>query len=281
MVQQTSDLKVLKISKAPETNEQADFLPSKQSANVLFKFMDRLEYLKQILVNKAIMPRYYEEKVDYLKIDGIDKIAFPMTCFCDIHLNRLIYHMKNYGYYGIGLEKNWGIRQGIQPIHYINQYSHLRKDFSEILNIMFKMRDEDRIKYNSYHNHLLHSLFYMKPIEGQMITKGIYEKRNFHDEKEWRFIPNLENVDTELPLVIDLEQMNPKSYQAYSQGISQRSELWLHFELRAIKYIIVKDQEERKELIDFIINEKLWEAEDEKYMLLSKIMVFNELREDW
>ena len=32
---------------------------SKQSANVLFKFMTDLKYLREILINKAIIPRYY------------------------------------------------------------------------------------------------------------------------------------------------------------------------------------------------------------------------------
>nr|WP_269217437.1 abortive infection system antitoxin AbiGi family protein [Metabacillus sp. B2-18] len=108
-----------------------------------------------------------------------------------------------------------------------------------------------------------------------------YEKRNFHDEREWRFIPDFNNIETDLPMVIDQEQMNPKSYNAYSQGISRRPELWLKFDFDAIKYIIVSDQSDRKELIEFLIENQIGESEHDRYILLSKILVFNELGEDW
>ena len=53
-----------------------------------------------------------------------------MTCFCDIPLSKLHYHIKNYGAYSIGLDKaNWGIKNKLQPIKYVNQNSQLLKDF--------------------------------------------------------------------------------------------------------------------------------------------------------
>ena len=281
MSQKVKDVQVINLLETPETNRQDSFIRPKQSANVLFKFMGKLDHLKEIIKNKAIMPRYYEEKIDYLNIEGIDKIAFPMSCFCDIHLNKLVPHMSNYGYYGIGLSKEWGIKQGIQPIHYINQYSNLRKDFSRVFTNALEMPSEERGEYKNYNDYLLHDLFFMKPIEGQMITNNKYEKRNFHDEREWRFIPDFNNIETDLPMVIDQEQMNPKSYDAYSQGISRRPELWLKFDFDAIKYIIVSDQSDRKELIEFLIENQIGESEHDRYILLSKILVFNELGEDW
>ncbi|MEE6450514.1 abortive infection system antitoxin AbiGi family protein [Gottfriedia acidiceleris] len=281
MVEKTEDIRVIDLTQKPEIKQNVSYIRPEQSANVLFKFMSKLDYLKQILLNKAIMPRYYEEKIDYLYLDEIQKIAFPMSCFCDIHLTKLVPHMGNYGSYGIGLSKEWGIKQGIQPIHYINENSDLRHDFSEIFANVFKMSEEDREKNVHYNNYLLHQLFYMKPIDGQMITNEQYVTRNFHDEKEWRFIPSFEGINTELPLVIPQELMNPKSYNSYSMGISQQSELWLKFELNAIKHLIVSDQNDRKELIDFLIENQIGESDDERYILFSKILVFNEMREDW
>lgn len=278
---QNKELQVINLQQKPEINEKVSYIHSKQSANALFKFMGKLDYLKDILKKKAIIPRYYEEKIDYLNIEGIDKIAFPMSCFCDIHINKLVPHMVNYGSYGIGLSKEWGIEQGIQPIHYINKLSHLSKDFSQLFNNSFNMQCDERKKYSHYNNYLLHELFYMKPLEGQMIVNNKYEERNFHDEKEWRFIPSFDDVDTELPMVIDKEQMNPKSYNVFSQGISLRPELWLKFDFDAIKYIIVRDHDDRKDLLEFINNNQIEKNEYERYILFSKIIVFNELKEDW
>lgn len=88
-----------------------------QSANALINFMRRREYLEMILHNMAIIPRYYIEYVDYLNIEGLSKVAFPMSCFCDIPLNKLTSHMEFYGDFGIGLDKErWGINKGIQPV---------------------------------------------------------------------------------------------------------------------------------------------------------------------
>ena len=97
--------------------------------------------------------------------------------------------MQNYGYYGIGLNKEWGIKQGIQPIQYINPNSNLCRDFSEIFNNAFKISAEERDKFQQYNNYLLHALFYMKPLEGEMLVQGNkFARRNFHDEKEWRYL---------------------------------------------------------------------------------------------
>lgn len=275
------DVKVFSFEDPPSVSKMS-FTPPKQSANVLYKFMWRIEYLKEALEHKAIMPRYNEEKVEYLNIDGIEKLAFPMSCFCDIHLNKLDKHMDNYGYFGIGLSKKWGIASGIQPIKYVNICSKLRKDFSEIFSDIFKMSSEERQKYSHYHNYLLHDLFYMKPMDGEMLTSNkSYEKRNFHDEKEWRFIPDVNQTDTELPLVIDKEQMNPKSYISYSNGIKQKPELWLSFDIDTIKYIIVPNMNDRDEIIKFIVEKNIGKNEYERYTLISKILVFKELGEDW
>ncbi|MED4046168.1 abortive infection system antitoxin AbiGi family protein [Priestia aryabhattai] len=277
--QRSTDNTIIKTKGAPQTNQA--FIRPKQSANVLFKCMKRLDYLKSTLKMKAIVPRYYEEKINYLNIKEIDKIAFPMSCFCDIHLNKLIDHMGNYGDFAIGMNKDWGITQGIQPIHYINEYSALRKDFSSIFNHAKNATDDQRNDFSTYNNYLLMDLLFMKPLEGEMMTDKGYETRNFHDEREWRFVPNINEVDTELPLVIEQQQMNEKSYGAYSDGIQTRPDLWLKFELSAIKYIIVTDKSSKMELINFLRDNDVAENEEEFFDLVSKIMVFNDLKEDW
>lgn len=265
----------------PEIKEDSKYIRPAQSANVLFKFMTQLDYLKQIIEKKAILPRYNEEIIDYLEIGFLNKIAIPMSCFCDIHLNKLKPHMKEYGTYGIGLNKKWGIEQGIQPVHYINKKSHLRNDFSSIFLDVFKMSEKERTTYKNYNNYLLMNLLYMKPVDGKMNKNGVDKDCNFHDEKEWRFIPSFKDISTDLPeVIIEKEQMHPKSYNTYSNGILKRPELWLNIDLKEIKYFIVETVQDRKELIQFINEQEDIEVED-RYMLISKILVVHELMEDW
>lgn len=204
-----------------------------------------------------------------------------MTCFCDIHLNKLIPHMNFYGYYGIGLNKEWGVRKGIQPIHYINAASYLRKDFSEVFSYALSLNEkENKEIFNKHNDYLLTDLLYMKPLNGMMLRDGKYELRNFHDEKEWRYVPNLSKVTTDLPLLIPQEQLNPKAYSTYTAGLRQCREFWLHLEYENIKYIIVKSTKDRDEIITFIM--EMLEAKNiDKLTLVSKVIVFDELKEDW
>mgnify|MGYP000076990823 FL=1 len=53
------------------TNNQISYLPYDdyaQSANTLFHFMKKQEYLNSILRRRAIIPRYCVETIDYLSI---------------------------------------------------------------------------------------------------------------------------------------------------------------------------------------------------------------------
>ncbi|AVP66357.1 hypothetical protein C3B64_19900 [Clostridium botulinum] len=266
----------------PSKESNQIYICPKQSANVLFKFMKELEYLKDIIKNKAIIPRYCQEDIEYLNVEGLEKIAFPMSCFCDIQLNKLEYHMEKYGEHGIGMNKEWGIREGLQPINYINSQSNLKKDFTHVFLKAMKLEYEGDLEntIDEYNNNLLTSLCYMKPICGKMIIQGKYEQRNFHDEREWRYIPDVNNVNTGLPQLIPAEQLNEVAYDSYSKGIVQCEKLWLKFEYDNIKHIIVKGVKDREELISFIIND-INAAYDEKMILVSKILVFKELKEDW
>jgi hypothetical protein len=241
--------------------------------------MEKSEYLKLILLNKAIIPRYYEETIDYLNIECIDKIAFPMTCFCDINFQKLIPHVQFYGCYGIGLDKKWGISKGIQPIQYVNKNSILCEDFTYIFTNSLRRISEDYEAVEEYSNFLLTNLLFMKPIYGDMYRQKEYIKRNFHDEKEWRFIPKIDKEDG-LPLIVPQTQLNPTAYNSYSEGIKKYTKLWLKFDYDVIKYLIVKDCQDRKELIKFITQNINCE-EIERAVLVSKIIVLDEIKEDW
>lgn len=104
----------------------------KNSANVLCNYMKKLEFLKLILKNQAIIPRYVIEPLEYWNIDGLKKIAFPMTCFCDIPFSKVSNHMTLYGRYGIALDKQKILEKfRVQPISYMNPQSPLANDFKE------------------------------------------------------------------------------------------------------------------------------------------------------
>lgn len=77
-------------------NDQISYLPYDdyaQSANTLFHFMTKQEYLDSILRRRAIIPRYCIETIDYLNIHNDTRVfneaAILQKCFCDIPFHKL------------------------------------------------------------------------------------------------------------------------------------------------------------------------------------------------
>lgn len=258
------------------------YIPSKQSANVLFKFMKEFKYLKDILDKKAILPRYCEESIEYLDIKSSDKklnkIVFPMVCFCDINFSRLEEHVYYYGKFGIGFSKEWAIKKGVQPIHYINENSSIKKDISYLFSKAYN--DELNESLAEYNNYLFIHLLYMKPIIGKMRREGDYDGRNFTDEKEWRFIPKVEDKHG-LPIILEDQYIeNDTAYNSFSEGITQVEDWWLKFEFNDIEYLMVENEAYRQKLIEFILENNNIENKD-KYILISKILVYDIINKDW
>lgn len=134
------------------TNNQISYLPYDdyaQSANTLFHFMKKQEYLNSILRRRAIIPRYCVETIDYLSIKNgtrlFNEVAILQKCFCDIPFHKLadsfavngvgdVYeslskderadleknntHFAYYGEYAVAFSKSWGEKKHLQPVHY-------------------------------------------------------------------------------------------------------------------------------------------------------------------
>ncbi|WAJ22085.1 abortive infection system antitoxin AbiGi family protein [Lacrimispora xylanolytica] len=249
-------------------NEE-NYIPPKQSANTLFRFFKEPEYLFDSLEKESMIPRYYPETVNYLDIDMLH-VAYPMICFCDINLHKIDDHMFFYGGYGLAFSKKWGIQKGIQPIQYINPHSILHSDFSNAFKSAIKCETEDFAQ-----NYLLTQMFYFKPIEGTMERDGTEKPKNFTDECEWRFIPNV--TVEELPqAVLETEIF---SLPTLNKAISVKKSCWLEFDLEDIKYIIIQTNEDFVKLIE-LIETKLMNSE-KKSRLISKILVWENAKGDF
>ncbi len=248
------------------------------SANILCNYMRELEYLEIILKNKAIIPRYVIEPLDYLKIEGLHKIAFPMTCFCDIPLSKVGSHMSRYGRYGLALDKQAIISKfKVQPIHYINPESPLAGDFksafSDYYNAGKKVHEEDKILLN----YLMSAMMYMKPISGIEKVEGEERPYIFQDECEWRYIPT-EDFPSNLKLMLsgNMATENAKNY--YSKALQSHKETWIKFDWGDIRYIIVPDEIALKRIIESI--KELPLDDTQKYILISRIEVSMRFAED-
>lgn len=157
----------------PVTPELGNSLHWNNSSNVLCNYMKKQDYLNQILLNAAIIPRYVIEPLDYLDLKDIPQICFPMTCFCDIPFSKVSTHMSHYGEYGIGLDKQTVLdKYRVQPIHYINGNSPLVDDFKEAFQVSLSGNFSGEA--SKLAGFLVSSLMYMKPIS------GLVDKKVFH-----------------------------------------------------------------------------------------------------
>lgn len=198
-----------------ETQPKKEVIPlPKVSANSLFRFFKKANYLFESLENSALIPRFYEERIDYLKA-GQNKVAYPMVCFCDINMHLLASHVDFYGKYGLAFSKEWGCKNKIQPIHYINPDSPLCDDFSTAFCKAFSQKEDSAIS-----DYLLSHMVYMKPLSGKMLRDGKEENRTFSDEREWRYIPS-ETDRAGIPCVIPEERLHMK--ETWNKAIKKTS----------------------------------------------------------
>lgn len=294
-----------------------------QSANTLFHFMKKPEYLHTILTRRAIIPRYCVEDISYLNIKNkghqFKEVAILQKCFCDIpfhklgesfalnavgktyesltteekaNLERNNTHFDYYGHFAIGFSKKWGELNNLQPIHYLNSESLYAKDFSALFESCL---DDDEIK-DDYIQDIINRLSYMKPLRGIMKRKIKHQEtyidveiyKNFHDEREWRYVPDMSKSLQKMESII----ANPKIIgfcNQISNNIEneQNSTLWLRFSFNDIRYIIVPDSYARLEVIKTILEipNEVFDISDnilqQKHILISKILVLNEIRKDW
>lgn len=251
--------------------DKEEYKPPTQSADSLFHFVEKLEYLLPIIERFALVPRYCTEDVDYLDI-GYKKLAYPMLCFCDINLHKLHDHIHFYGGdgYGIAFAKKWGMENAIQPIQYINLSSPLKRDFTTAFNDSIKS-DID----STAQDYLLTQMLFFKPILGTMDRNEETVRRNFTDECEWRYVPDLRN--TELPQVVREENLFSKAN--LNKALVSTKACWLRFQPDDIKYIILKLRDEFERLTELLYSKNL--NNKITNMLISKTIIWGEEKGDF
>lgn len=269
----------------PQKREQSSIkkgkhVPSKIHPDTLFTFTTKLEYLIKSLEHRMISPRYCREDIRYLKVNEVKWIAYPMKCFCDINMQKLDVHMEWYGEYGIAFYKDWGMKHNIQPLHYLNENSDLLDDISKVFKRVLREKGEDpNTTYTMLKNYLLHELMYYKPYQGRIQNRrtGKLAKKCFTDECEWRYIADVSKLN--LPQVIpESNKYDANLERLYNDAMDLKKEVSLCFEYSDIKHIIIPSLAEYKELSRVVDS---WGLKDDKEEILSKVIVWQQQKEDF
>ena len=230
----------------PRVTKSKIHTPSTIQADTLFTFTTKLDHTIPYIKTRKITPRYCVEDIKYLKIPNINRIAFPMKCFCDINMHRLDAHLGWYGYYGLAFSKEWGMSRGIQPIQYINPHSELRKDFSKAFSsALSNPATKKGSAQEKMQNFLLHELMYYKPYDGKMENRntGKIQTKCFTDECEWRYIPDVTIAGFE-QVLYDESIVNAGVLKEINDSMANTAKISLPFEFDDLKYIIVKSTDD-------------------------------------
>lgn len=239
----------------------------KPRSSTLFHFTKSLEAVKNILKN-GLYPRYVLEDVRWHNLDD-DFIAWPMSCFCDIPLSRIIEHTNFYGHYGIGITKSFGMKNGLSPVIYTLEDgymdSHLRSIFFLVNGLGDKEKEDMAIKIP------WKILRHIKPIQGQMVVSGKVVEKEFYTENEWRYV------------IEDAPFMSRESYDDLDERARYNlaaEQYKLIITPSDIKYIFVNNDSDIPNLVNYIYNELDHYPSSDLKILNSRITSLESLNDD-
>lgn len=116
-----------------------------------------------------------------------------MISFCDIPLSDSEQHFDAYGKYGIGLTKNWAVRNGVNPVLYIDHNSLFAKSLYKL--IKERRKKGTNITLNQS-NQILQIKAYAKNYSGHLKRKLVDNPNyKFYDEREWRLVPDATQIN--------------------------------------------------------------------------------------
>jgi hypothetical protein len=228
------------------------------SSSVLFHITGSMKNLKGILKDGFLpwcCPEYAFDKKDEhaIREQRSPSRAIAMVCFCDLPLALIRSHLGNYGQFGIGLKKEWGIQNGLEPVIYSHPNGQTRAPMERLTNMaindIFDLGKTDGFDVELICNDLDLIIAFTKRYRGNPWRKDKFEKEvTFYDEREWRYVPTDQSG---APLFLRRED-----YQNQAKRETLVNEIKANFMLTVkpedIQFLIVPDDNHILELHEFI-----------------------------
>lgn len=264
----------------------------------LFHYTRDINVLKSILEN-GIFPNYCKEI--FPSQNQCMTIGIPMVSFCDIPIKETSLFRERYGDYAIGLDKEWGIKNGINPILYVSNENIFN---SAALVETYKRILQDENTKNGGDSHAI--TFSLRPGSLDEVTiflrmqqmkyaslyilgflKPYYIERNGklqcnYEENEWRYIVP---ENDKIPWWWNEQDYSKwrgtgdKPYPTEEMKITG-----LRFEPKDIKWILTPDDESAHKMIEHImINPTVCGCElndMDKCLICGKIKSFASIEQD-
>lgn len=248
------------------------------SSNALFHFTRSMENLLGIL-KKGFVPGICLENYSNLFNDSDNdfKMAFPMVCFCDLPVSQLRLHMDFYGSYGLGMKKEWGVRNGINPVIYMHPGSDAAVYIGRLLGYLDSQNtSREAVVFRKCLRSVIRQI---KLYEGNVEKDGMQVSKRFYDEREWRWVPYVtEDGDSDL---LSLTRNDYKDSDKRRLAGRTASAALLAFGPGDIEYIIVARESDILKVIESV--EKLEQRYDTNTvkLLTTRIISAERIRSDF
>lgn len=225
----------------------------------LFHFTKNRDVLFSILEH-GFWPHYSYEDIAW--VSGTLFFGRSMVCFCDIALPKLENHTSFYGKFGIGMKKDWGIDNGLNPLMYVSGKS-------EVCGAIQALFANPHPEVEDSKRNILNTLAYMKPLKGKMKVGDEVIEKDFYEECEWRYVEtDIAGIfPSEDPNQLAIENANANNYS-------------LKFKPEDIRYLLVESEQDVTPLIDFINSKLIHFSNNELKILTTKIIVLDDLKAD-
>jgi len=240
-------------------------------SHTLFHFTQNRATLKLIFKN-GFWPRYCLEDIQWVNQGDSNYMAFPMVCFCDIPLSRISEHVGFYGYYGLGMTKEWTNANGLNPILYLASENNLMTEYRQLNHHANKFEGEEKEDAKKTMRYLY---MHIKPSDGNMIIDGKPLLKEFYQESEWRYIPKNEHIEAYLTKANFDDDVALKAANDLTKKHSS-----LQFSPRDVKYIFVKNDADIPDIINFIQNDLDLNLAADLKVLMSRVVSLESIQGD-
>lgn len=217
------------------------------SANTVFHFTSDKNSLRKIL-EESFRVFFCKERLELDK-NNIEYYV-PMVSFCEIPLSQIKDHISKYGNYGIGLTREWAVKNALNPVLYLEKASSLAKSYDACFNYLASNSVTHPPEFEKdFLSNFSDVLRYLKNYEADLWRKGMLTVKNyrFADEREWRFVPP---VNSEIDMFLSMSEFSDSDLKRKAE--EKLGDLRLELEPNDIKFIIINDDDEIGDFINHL-----------------------------
>lgn len=253
-----------------------------KKVNHIFHYLNNFENLLKI-IKEGFAPSYCKEVINEVEY------YIPMVSFCNIPLRDVDLYMR-YGKYGIGMSLEWALRNSISPVIYIHENTPFKELHTNLLKASFfnltrvKIPNLLKAKAENRDDNTDYDLYYRNIDEIMNISiptlqffknwKTTYKGQELttYQEREWRFVPELEQGTRILT-------KNQPGYESFMKNLGSKPHLRnlslsIDF-IQDLRYVITKDEKQservRKTLIGKFGDKNVYNA-----VVSGKLMIMND-----